>query len=127
MKLAARVLLGINLFVIIFHFAALSGVVPREYVWGGRLQTQEELYVFELISLSVNLVFGVLILWRAGMVQSFVPLGVVRFLLWVFVAVFLLTTVGNLFSQSLVEMIFGSIGTATLAVLTTYVNRGSSN
>lgn len=127
MKLAARVLLGINLFVIIFHFAALSGIVPREYVWGGRLQTQEELYVFELISLSVNLVFGVLILWRAGMVRSFVPLGVVRFLLWVFVAVFLLNTVGNLFSQSLVEMIFGSIGTATLAVLTTYVNRGSSN
>ena len=50
MKKSIRFLIAICLGLFIFHLLILSQIIPFEIVWGGKLKTTEEMYVFESIS-----------------------------------------------------------------------------
>ncbi len=51
------ILIGIAVLAIFFHFLILLKIIPYDITWGGRLKSDEEMFVFETISIIVNLFF----------------------------------------------------------------------
>jgi len=87
----------------IFHSLVLLGVFPYDMVWGGRLETHAEMVMFERVSLVINLFFLFIALLRANILKLPVSDKLIRAILWFMAGLFLLNTVGNLLSQSLLE------------------------
>jgi len=106
-KFSQRALIVIFSLTIVFHILVLVSVIPFDMIWGGRIKTLDEMYVFEAVSLSLNLVFLMVILIHSRIWFIKFPQKLIQFLLWVMVVVFMLNTVGNLLSKSTTEtMIF---------------------
>ena len=109
---AIKLLIGLLSLVIIFHILVLLQIIPFNIAWGGRLKTVQEMYVFESVSIALNL-FLLWIVWlRAKNVKS----KTVNIILWVFFGIFSLNTIGNLFAQTTFEKYF-SILTLIFALL----------
>lgn len=106
---------------IIFHLSVIMGIllfefVPLNFLWGGRLETREELLVFEFVSLIVMTLCYLIILIKSEKV--FLPgmSGVASIALWILFGLFLLNTIGNILAKTTFEKLF-AIVTATLAIL----------
>ena len=91
--------------VIVFHLLVLSGVLPYNIVWGGRLENATQMHVFEAVSLMINLVVIVVVGIKGGYIKPFLPAKLVNFLLWVFAILLALNTLGNLFAETMLEMV----------------------
>ncbi len=105
MKMATNTVMALLSCVVVFHLLILVGVIPYAIVWGGRLESASQMYVFEAVSLAINLGMMLVIGVKGGYVKPCLSHGVVRAILWVLVILFLLNTVGNLFSLSTLESI----------------------
>lgn len=100
-----------------FRGLVLLGVVPREVVWAGRITSRRRLVALEAVSISVLILAVVVVAVDAGYVST--PLGPrwSRAGVWLFVAFFLLNTVGNLTAKRPIERYgFGAL-TFVLALL----------
>ncbi|MCR1795176.1 hypothetical protein AB3N61_12400 [Leptospira sp. WS58.C1] len=104
-KSAAGLLLLFFSCSIIFHTIIISGVVPFSIVWGGRLETWEQMVVFESISILLNFIFLAVIALDSEYIKLPVPKSIVRILLWIMIAIFSLNTLGNIFSLNATETI----------------------
>ncbi|TGK24448.1 hypothetical protein EHQ05_16135 [Leptospira yasudae] len=118
---AAKLLLLIFVLVTIFHVLVLTGLLPFTIVWGGRLQSREQMIVFELISLTLNSFFIWIALIQNGFFQKAVPPKVVRILLWIMSALFSLNTIGNLLAESSLETRIFTPITFLLAILCAFL------
>ena len=102
---AANSLLALFFSTTVFHVLVLLGVIPFDIVWGGRLENVDQMYIFESVSLTINLA----ILWIVGMKVNYIPTiinkKVITAFLWLLVILFSLNTVGNLFSLNSLEAI----------------------
>lgn len=93
--------------IIIFHMLVLVGIIPYEIVWGGRLADREQMLVFEAVSIGLNLIMLSIVAIHSGLWKVKTNSRILIISLWVMTALFLLNTVGNLFSKSEMEkMIF---------------------
>ncbi len=110
-------MLGLLTAVIIFHIFILAGIVPYEIVWAGKLQSVQEMYVFEAISISINAILITVLLLKGNFIKLSVPAKLLDGVLWFFVAVFALNTVGNLMAETLFEKAFFTPLTFLSAVL----------
>jgi hypothetical protein len=115
--IAAKILIVFFSLVSVFHLLVLTGIVPYNAVWAGRLKTDREMYVFETVSLLLNISMTAVVLQRAGYIRAWLPQRVMYGLLWGFCALFALNTVGNLFATNIYEQIFGTAGTLLSSVL----------
>jgi hypothetical protein len=115
-KYSVQILLAIIVFVLLYHVCILAGIVPYENAWGGRLTSAREMYVFETISIGVNLFFGWIILMKANFVTKLFSEKVLKIILWFFFFLFLLNTVGNVFAQTNAEKLFAFV-TLTCSLL----------
>lgn len=111
-KNAIRLLIGILSLVIIFHFLILVKIIPFNIAWGGRLKSEQEMYVFESISVALNLFLIWIILLKAKNVKR----KIINIILWIFLGIFSLNTIGNLFAKTTFEKFF-SILTFIFALL----------
>jgi hypothetical protein len=102
---------------IVFHFLVLSGAIPYNVVWGGRLENAFQMYVFEAVSLTINLAVIALVGIKAGFIKFYLPERLVTFLLWVLVILFAVNTIGNLFAKTSLETIVFTPLTLISAVL----------
>ncbi len=116
-KFAVSTTLIILSLVLAFHVLILSHVIPYTVVWAGKLKSVDEMYLFEIISIGVNLFLLLLILMKANYIRIKLPGKVVQFFLWFFVVLFSLNTIGNLFSESSFETIVFTPVTLLLAIL----------
>jgi hypothetical protein len=116
-KLAAKLLIILMSVVVIFHLFVLAGVIPYQMVWGGRLQSAPQMHLLETISLAVNLAIIIVIAMKGGFIKPALPKKVITFVLWLLVALFTLNTIGNLFSETTLEMILFTPITLASAVL----------
>lgn len=102
---------------VIFHLLILSQIIPHDKVWGGRLESVEEMQAFEIFSIIINLfmllVFGI----KYIQLQRGKRTIVIDILIWVFAAFFALNTMGNLFAESMLELILDGVVTLLSAVL----------
>ncbi|HEV7381244.1 MAG TPA: hypothetical protein VGN64_15710 [Dyadobacter sp.] len=103
--------------VIIFHLAVIISLIPYDIVWAGKINTQREMYTFESVSIAVNILLLVTLILKKEYIKNGVSQSILDLLLWIFVVVFLLNTVGNLMAETLFERWVFSPLTLLFAVL----------
>lgn len=102
----------------LFHLLVLIGVVPDTIIWGGRITDRQKLIVMETVSLIMIVLVGVLSFVHGRMITAGNGSMVLRIVMWVFAALFLANTVGNLFAKTAFERFAFTPVTAVLTFLT---------
>ncbi len=102
-------MLGLLLAVVIFHLCIITKIIPYEITWGGRLQNDSEMYFFETISIIINLFLGFILLMKGGYIKLYFKRSVVNIVLWIFLILFVLNTIGNLFAKTIFEKSFATL------------------
>lgn len=116
-KVAAIIMFLLLGVVLIFHFLILIEQIPYDKVWAGKLNSVEEMKSFETFSILLNtFILTVLCIKYRQMVKG-VKNKPIDILIWVFAVFFMMNTVGNLFSESTIELILGTSLTLTSAIL----------
>lgn len=85
-------------------------------VWGGRLKSREEMMIFEIISLMINVLFLWITAQRIAFVRRVFSLWLLQGLFGLMTVVFVLNTLGNLVSLNQLEMLIFTPVTAISAV-----------
>ncbi len=109
LKTSINILLSLLIAVIIFHLCVITKVVPYDIAWGGRLQNDSEMYTFESISILIILFLGLILLMKGHYVKFRFQNKTINLILWIFLALFLINTVGNIFAQSNFEKLFAGL------------------
>lgn len=104
-KLAVNVCLVVFGLVTIFHLSVITGLISYSIVWGGRLESDAQMYAFETVSLFINLLLLWVVAMRGGYAKVLFSRTTIHVLLWIFAALFALNTLGNLASTSIFEKI----------------------
>jgi len=105
-KIYISTLLLISALVTVFHALILLRVIPFEITWGGKLKTVEEMYVFETLSILINLFFVFILLQKGEYIRYVMGRKTVNIILWIFFVLFTLNTIGNLFAETNFEKYF---------------------
>jgi hypothetical protein len=105
-KKIIKTLIVIYSIITVFHSCILLKIIPYDITWGGRLQNDQEMYVFETASIIINLFLIWILLMKGDFVTYKFPVRVIHVILWIFVVVFALNTVGNIFAKTLLEKAF---------------------
>lgn len=103
LEVSANIILLMVVCVLIFHTLVLLGVIPFETVWGGRLENVSQMYLFETISIVVNLIIISVVGMKVGYIKRYLNEKIINTILWFLVVLFVLNTIGNIISLSLVE------------------------
>jgi hypothetical protein len=114
---ALKITIGLLIFVIVFHLAIITQLIPYTIVWAGKLKTVEEMYAFEAVSLSVNLFLITLLLLKGNYIKHSISDKILNTILWVFVVLFVLNTIGNLMAETLFEKLVFTPLTLLSAIL----------
>jgi hypothetical protein len=105
----------------LFHIAVLIGIfifdyVPAEFLWGGRMETREQLIGFEIISVFISLLCVFAILIRTEWIRIPRLIKIIRVVLWLLFILFVLNTIGNILAKTTFEKIFALL-TAIISFL----------
>ena len=118
-------MLSLLVCVMLFHLSIILKMVPYEITWGGRLKSDAEMYVFETISMLINLLLFSILLIKGGFVKEFISLKAVSIILWIFMVLFGLNTIGNLFADTILEKCFAVLTFAFVILIWTILKRGN--
>lgn len=113
---AIKIFLALLLAVCIFHVCIILKIIPYNIAWGGRLTNDMEMYIFESVSILINLFLCWILLMKGEFVKFRFSPKIVRIILWLFCILFILNTVGNIFAKTNFEKCF-SVLTGLSAVL----------
>lgn len=116
-KQAAKAIVIILLLVLLFHLLVLTGIIPYTIVWGGRLKTQNDMLRFETVSIGTNLLMVFVAAVRANWLRLSIPPTPIRVGLGLMAGLFILNTIGNLFSTNRLEQIIFTPLTLLLSLL----------
>ncbi|MCB9195183.1 MAG: hypothetical protein H6598_03075 [Flavobacteriales bacterium] len=123
---AITILLSIIGLAILFRFTILLKIIPYDITWGGRLQNDTEMYVFELSSILINGFFGfVLFRKRKNLIEQNNNKAI-NVILWIFFVLFSLKTIGNIFAKTNFEKGF-TVLTLLTAILLGIILLGKKN
>tara|TARA_R110001592_G_scaffold40582_8_gene133145 strand:- start:2934 stop:3350 length:417 start_codon:yes stop_codon:yes gene_type:complete len=105
----------------LFHLAIIIGIVlfdyaPIEYLWGGRMETKNQLLGFEFISFFITLLSVIVVLIHTGRLNKPRFKKVAHIFIWVLSVIFVLNTVGNIVAETNFEKSFAVV-TLMLAIL----------
>lgn len=101
---ALNTMIGLLTAVILFHFLVLIQVIPYTIVWAGKINTVEEMVTMETVSISINIILILVLLLKGNYIKSKISPDVLNVIIWLFVILFALNTIGNLFSKSSLEL-----------------------
>lgn len=104
-QFAINSMLTILSLVIVFHILVFLQVLPYNIVWGGRLNSVEEMKQSEPISIIINIFLILIISIKGGYLKVNISSKIIDIILWLFVVLFSLNTLGNLFAVTLFEKI----------------------
>jgi len=103
-------------FFLVLHICILTKIIPYKNVWGGRLNSDKEMYQFEIVSILMNLFLMFIILVQSEFLSIHFPKSIMSILLWAMTVLFLLNTYGNIISKSKIELIVFTPITIILAL-----------
>jgi len=103
---AIKIFLGLLISVVLFHICIILKIIPYDIAWGGRLKNDAEMYVFETISILINIFLSIVLLMKGEIVKFRFSYKVINIILWIFFVIFILNTIGNLFAQTFFEKFF---------------------
>lgn len=113
---ATKIILFILATTVIFHVLIVVKVIPYHIAWGGRLQSDQDMYAFETVSILVNVFLALVLYIKANYLKLNVPNKLINFILWCFLILFLLNTIGNIIAVTAFEKSFALV-TLALAYL----------
>lgn len=102
---ALKFMIGLLVVVVLFHFSILFQIIPYTIVWAGKLNTANEMYAFEATSIAVNLFLILILALKGHYIKHSIPEKWLNGILWFFVVVFALNTIGNLFAKTVFEKV----------------------
>ena len=105
---------GISL---IFHLFIITGVIPFKYVWGGRLETYEQMITFEIISMGINGLIIFIASMKAQYIKPYFGKKTLKYFCGLFTVIFILNTLGNSVAISSLESKIATPLTFLMAVL----------
>ena len=108
-RIEIKIMLGLLIAVIIFHLCIIIKIIPYEITWGGRLQNDSEMYIFEIISIMINLFLGFVLLMNAGYIKPYFKQSLINIILWIFFILFVLNTIGNILAKTNFEKSFAAL------------------
>lgn len=114
--LAAHSILLILTGTILFHLLVLSGVIPFQIVWGGRLQTHAQMLQFETVSIVLNALMVAMVAVKAGYLKLKLNPTLLQIIFGLMAGVFALNTVGNLLAETQLEKLVFTPLTLLLAL-----------
>ena len=123
-KIAIKIMLGLMIVVILFHLSIVVKLIPYNITWGGRLKNDSEMYVFEAISITINLILSLALLIKGAYLKAIVPIKVVNAILWVFFFIFALNTIGNIVAKTNFEKFFAIITALSSYLIWVILKRG---
>ncbi len=77
--------------------------MPNSIVWGGRIQSQEEFYLLESVSLLINMAFIWVVAQSAAYIKSRIPPKGLKLVLFAMAGLYALNTLGNLMAINPLE------------------------
>ena len=116
-KVALIIMFFILGIVLIFHFLILTEQIPYDKVWAGKLNSVQEMKSFETFSIILNVFMLTILFVKYKQLERGIKHRIVDILIWVFTAFFALNTIGNLFANSMIELILGTFLTLTSSIL----------
>ncbi len=116
-KLALKIILSILCGLLVFHFLIFAELIPYDKVWAGKLSSVEEMRTFETFSILINLFMVIVFSIKYRLLGTGNSNRVIDAVIWFFVVFFAVNSLGNLFSQSMAELILGTTLTLVLSVL----------
>ncbi len=116
-KMAVKLMIGLLSLVILFHLGVVLELISYEVVWAGKLKSKEEMYVFEILSILLNVLLIHVVYIKFQAIKNNKVTRIVDGILWVFVVLFALNTIGNLFATRLLEQVFGTFLTFLSSIL----------
>lgn len=120
-KVAIKIMFGLLGAVLIYHFLIFFEFIPYDKVWAGRLNSVEEMKTFETFSILVNVFMITVLIIKYQNILNNKPNRIIDILIWVFALFFSLNTFGNLFSENILELIFGTLFTLIAAILCVFI------
>jgi len=104
---AAGAVIALSACALVFQALILAGAIPYSVVWGGRLESEAQMYRFESVSIAINLFIIFVVAMRGGIISGYLPERLITVVLWMLVVLFSANTLGNLFAETAVEkMVF---------------------
>jgi hypothetical protein len=91
--------------IVVFHLLVLSGIIPYDIAWGGRLKSREEMFVFESVSILLNTLMMSVVAVRIKFLKISISQKLVTGILWAMTTLFAVNTIGNLFAVNSWETI----------------------
>jgi hypothetical protein len=104
-KFAIKAMLILLSLVIVFHLLVLIHIIPSNIVWGGKFQNVAQMRNFETLSIIINAIMIFIIALKGQYIKLNIPGIITNSILWLFVLLFALNTIGNLFAKTYTETI----------------------
>lgn len=112
-----KIFLGLLFSVIIFHICILLKIIPYNIAWGGRLTNDIEMYIFETISILINIFLSWILLMKGDYVKFKFSANTIKIILWTFLILFILNTIGNIIAKTNFEKLFAILtGISTILI-----------
>ncbi len=102
---ASKIMLGLLTIVVLFHIFVVINLIPYEVVWAGKLKSLKEMYVFETMSITINLFLIIVILYKGNYIKHRLSEKLLNGILWFFIILFVLNTIGNLLAETFFEKV----------------------
>lgn len=116
-RIAIKLMIGLLSIVILFHLSVLFEIISYKIVWAGKLNSKEEMYVFEALSILINVFLIIVLYIKFQNNKKSETNRIINVIIWIFVFLFALNTLGNLFAESLIEQFLGTLLTFISATL----------
>jgi len=116
-KFAIAAMLVILSLVILFHLLVLTEIIPYNIVWGGKFQSVHQMRSFEAFSVLVNAFMILVVAIKGQVLKLTISDKIINTLLWAFVVLFALNTIGNLLAKSIAETVVFTPLTFVSAIL----------
>ena len=126
LRIAVKIMISLVVAVTLFHLSIILKIIPYEITWGGRLQNDAEMYVFEIISITINIFLGLNLLIKGGYIKQVISLRIVNITLWIFLILFGLNTIGNIIAKTYFEKSFALL-TLVSSILIWIILKAKSN
>lgn len=129
-RIALKLMIGLLSTVLIFHLCVLFEIISYKIVWAGKLNSKEEMYVFEAVSILINFFLIIVLSIKFQNIKKSETNRIINIIIWLFVFLFALNTLGNLFAENLIEQILGTLLTfmsATLCWIIVNKNKRNAN
>lgn len=102
-KFALYFLLTLLSTVFVFHFLVMLKIIPYTIVWAGKIENDTQMYQFESVSILINVILFSAILIKGKLLSWRINPKIIQVILYIFVVIFALNTVGNLFAKMSLE------------------------